>query len=158
MPRLRKLLLRALLTLVALTGAVFAAAFVMILSSDPEFTAPMEPSPEEIEAFEAKFEQPYPSATRSFRMPDGTTLASQYLAADSDTTIVLVHGVLGAGFLLNRSSGMLREAGGAEVVAVDLRGHGASQGRPGDIDYIGQYEDDLGEVIREVRAAHPGGR
>lgn len=158
MSRLPKLLLRTLLAVAALTGVVFAAAFVMILSGDPEFTTRPELSSEAVEAFKVKFEQPYPSAARTFRMPDGTMLAAQYLAADSQTTILLVHGVLGASFLLNRSSGLLREAGGAEVVAIDLRGHGASGGRPGDTDYIGQYEDDLGEVIREVRAARPGGK
>lgn len=43
-------------------------------------------------------------------------------------------------------------------MAIDLRGHGASGGTPGDVDYIGRYEDDLGEVIAQIRAAKPQGR
>lgn len=35
----------------------------------------------------------------------------------------------------------------SHVVVVDLRGHGRAPGRRGDIDYIGQFEDDLNDVI-----------
>lgn len=158
MSKLSRILVKTLAVLAALAGVVFAAAFVMILWSDPEFTAPLEVSPEALQEIAASFEQPYPAAKRSFRMRDGTALHSQYLDADSKTTIVLVHGVLSSSFPLNRTSGLLREAAAAEVVAIDLRGHGASGGTPGDTDYIGQYEDDLADVIREIRATRPGGK
>lgn len=153
-----RIVVKTFAALAVLAGAVFTAAFVMILWSDPEFTAPLEISPEALQEVAASFEQPYPAVKRSFRMRDGTTLSSQYLAADSKTTIVLVHGVLSSSFPLNRTSGLLREAAAAEVVAIDLRGHGASGGPPGDTDYIGQYEDDLADVIREIRATRPSGK
>jgi alpha-beta hydrolase superfamily lysophospholipase len=158
MPKLSGILGKTLAALGVLTAVVFTAAFIMILWSDPEFTAPLEISPEALKEIALSFEQPYPAVKRSFRMRDGITLHSQYLAADSKTTIVLVHGVLSSSFPLNRASGLLREAASAEVVAIDLRGHGASEGRPGDTDYIGQYEDDLGDVIQEIRATRPGGK
>jgi alpha-beta hydrolase superfamily lysophospholipase len=188
MAKLRRVLTRGLIALAALIAAVFGWTFVMILWSDPVFTAAPDLSPGALAAAGISFEQPYPAAQRSFRMHDGTILAAQYLPATSGelpvtrgelpaasgdsrkneatttTTVVYVHGILGCSFLLNRSSGLLREAAGvgpgglAEVIAIDLRGHGSSAGRPGDVDYIGQYEDDLGEVIREVRATRPGGR
>lgn len=158
MSKLSGILVKTLAALAALLGVVFTAAFVMILWSDPEFTAPLEVSPEALQEIASSFEQPYPAAKRPFRMRDGTTLHSQYLAANSKTTIVLVHGVLSSSFPLNRTSGLLREAAAAEVVAIDLRGHGASGGRPGDTDYIGQYEDDVADVIREIRSARPGGQ
>ena len=88
-------------------------------------------------------------------MRDGAELHSQQLVEDSNTTIVFIHGVLSSSFLHNKSSGMLRTAGAAEVIAIDLRGHGQSSGKPGDIDYIGQYEDDIAEVIAEIRARKP---
>jgi alpha-beta hydrolase superfamily lysophospholipase len=158
MSKLSGILIKTLAVLAALAGALFTAAFVMILWSDPEFTAPLEPSPEALAEYRASFEQPYQAAKRPFRMRDGTTLQSQYLAANSQTTIVLVHGVLSSSFPLNRTSGLLREAAAAEVVAIDLRGHGLSGGPPGDTDYIGQYEDDLADVIRQIRATRPGGK
>ena len=156
---LKRFLLRTLMVLVGLAGLLFTLSLVMILWSDPTFAKPLDVSPEDLAALKIRYEQPYSVETRRFRMRDGTVLASQYLKsgkAGSRTTIVLVHGVLGSSFPLNRTSGLLRETTGAEVVAIDLRGHGASGGAPGDVSYIGQYEDDLADVIREIRARQPG--
>lgn len=156
---LKRYLLRTLMVLAGLAGLLFALALVMILWSDPTFAKQPDVSPEELAALAARYEQPYPVETRRFRMRDGKVLASQYLKrAGARTTIVLVHGVLDSSFPHNRDSGLLREAAGAEVVAIDLRGHGASGGTRGDVDYIGQYEDDLADVIREIRSRQPGGK
>ncbi|HSG41468.1 MAG TPA: alpha/beta fold hydrolase [Thermoanaerobaculia bacterium] len=142
----------------AFVAVVFAAAFVMVFWGDPEFPPLPEPTPADMAAFAARFEQPYLAGKRQFEMRDGVTLAAQDFEAKFETTIVFVHGVLSGGFLHNRSSGLLREAASAEVIAIDLRGHGASGGAPGDVSYIGQYEDDVADVIREIRAAKPAGR
>jgi alpha-beta hydrolase superfamily lysophospholipase len=161
MSKLPKFLIKLLIAPAVLAAIVFTLALVMILWGDPEFTAAPDLSPEKLAASGISFEQPYPVTKRSFRMRDGTVLVSQYLptaAAGSRTTIVYVHGVLSSSFLLNRSSGLLREAAAAEVVAIDLRGHGFSGGKPGDTDYIGQYEDDLGDVVKEIRDSRPDGK
>lgn len=141
-----------------LAGLLFTLALGMVLWGDPAFDAPPDSLKNAIAAAGSRLDQPYPPAARTFRMRDGTELASQYLAADSKTTIVLVHGLLASSFELNRTSGLLREAGQAEVVALDLRGHGGSQGAPGDTAYVGQYEDDLADVINQIRAVQPGGK
>ncbi len=39
--------------------------------------------------------------------------------------------------------------------ALDLRGRGESGGRSGDVDHIGQYEEDLTDVVAALRSAHP---
>jgi pimeloyl-ACP methyl ester carboxylesterase len=44
-------------------------------------------------------------------------------------------------------------AAGTTVYAPDLRGHGGS-GKRGDIDYIGQLDDDLVDLIATIRAEH----
>lgn len=142
----------------ALAGLVLTAALGMILWGDPTFDAPPGTLQDALAAAGDRLEQPYLPAARTFRMRDGAVLSSQYIAASSKTTIVLVHGILASSFPLNRSSGLLREAGKAEVVAIDLRGHGKSAGAPGDTDYIGQYEDDLADVIAQIRAGQPGGK
>lgn len=157
----KRILFRTLMVLAGLAGLLFVLALVMILWSDPTFAKPPDVSPEALAAAGISFEQPYTVETRRFRMRDSTVLASQYLKAreaGSRTTIVLVHGVLSSSFPLNRDSGLLREATGAEIVALDLRGHGASGGHPGDVAYIGQYEDDLADVVREIRARQPRGK
>ncbi len=161
MSKLPKFLIKVLIAPAVLAAIVFTLALVMILWGDPEFTRASDISPEKLAASGISFEQPYPAAKRSFRMRDGTVLVSQVLpTADvgSKTTIVYVHGILSSSFPLNHSSGLLREAAAAEVVAIDLRGHGFSGGKPGDTDYIGQYEDDLGDVVQEIRAGRPGGK
>jgi alpha-beta hydrolase superfamily lysophospholipase len=46
----------------------------------------------------------------------------------------------------------------AHVVAPDLRGHGFSPARRGDVDYTGQLEDDLADLLSEMRRQHPGAK
>lgn len=152
---LKKLLRWALalwLLLLAVGGGGTALA---VLWPDPTFAPLPPPTPEEVAAFAKKLEQPYATAARRFTMPDGGSLAAQLFAAEGPLTILFVHGVLASSYSHNRDCGLLREATGAEVVAIDLRGHGASSGAPGDTAYAGQYEDDLGEVVRQLRAEHP---
>jgi alpha-beta hydrolase superfamily lysophospholipase len=48
--------------------------------------------------------------------------------------------------------------GGATVYVPDLRGHGASGGRRGDVDHVGQLDDDLVDVLVPLRARHPAAR
>jgi alpha-beta hydrolase superfamily lysophospholipase len=46
---------------------------------------------------------------------------------------------------------------GIAVVAVDERGHGAS-GTRGDIGYLGELDDDLADLIVEIRKSYPNAR
>ncbi len=158
MSRVARIFRRSLVVLVALTALTFSAAFVMIFLGDPSFGPPPPMSPEAMAAFAARYEQLYPSEERRFTMRDGTALAAHSFAGRAETTIVLVHGILGSSLEMNRPAGLLREATGATLVALDLRGHGASGGAPGDISYIGQYEDDLADVVGRLRAERPHGR
>mgnify|MGYP001799170600 CR=1 FL=1 len=59
---------------------------------------------------------------------------------------------------MNRSAGQVREAKKAEVIAVDFRGHGQSEGNAGDVDYIEQYADDLIDVISTIKKNKPNGK
>ena len=158
MNRTARILRRSFLVLGGLVGLTFTTAFVMIFLGDPEFGPPPPMTPEAMSAFAARYEQVYPSEERRFPMRDGTVLAGRLFSAESDTTIVLVHGILASSLELNRPAGLLRDATSATVLAIDMRGHGASGGAPGDINYIGQYEDDLADLVVKIRATRPGGR
>ncbi|MCB1391111.1 MAG: alpha/beta fold hydrolase, partial [Rhodobacteraceae bacterium] len=92
-----------------------------------------------------------------FRARDGAELGfRRWGSGGADAPLVIaVHGsgwhgaqfaALGAGLA----------AEGFDVVAPDLRGHGPSPERRGDVDYIGQFEDDLADLI--AATARPGQR
>jgi len=97
----------------------------------------------------------YDYETVEFTMRDGVTLSTQYFAGESNIVIVMLHGVTDTNRLLNEPAGMIRETTGASVYTLDLRGHGASGGERGHVDYIGQYEDDLADMIAEIHTLHP---
>lgn len=104
------------------------------------------------------FEQVYANVPVKFTMADGKKLTASQFKSDSKTTVILVHGVLSSSFTMNKSAGLIREALGAEVFAIDLRGHGNSEGKPGDVDFIDQYAADLSEIVKKTRAEKPNGK
>lgn len=104
------------------------------------------------------FEQVYKNETLKFSMRDGKQLFAKKFSFQSNTTIVLLHGVLSSSYTMNRNAGLLRDAVGAEVIAIDFRGHGQSEGTGGDVDYIDQYADDLSDVISSIKKNKPAGK
>ena len=70
--------------------------------------------------------------------------------------LVAVHGSGWHGAQFNGLGAALAGQGAADVVAPDLRGHGPAPDRRGDVDYIGQFEDDLADLI--AAQARPGQR
>ena len=61
-------------------------------------------------------------------------------------------------YMYNKTAGLLQEATQAEVYAMDLRGHGQSEGISGDVNYINQYVDDLSDIVSIVRKEKPNGK
>ncbi|MEZ4592027.1 MAG: alpha/beta hydrolase [Chloroflexota bacterium] len=94
----------------------------------------------------------------TYTMRDGETLFARRFPADSEDTILLLHGVTSDSGAFNGTAQMLREISGAEVITLDLRGHGQSGGTPGDVAYIGQYETDVADVVAAIQAEKPNGR
>jgi len=143
--------------LVALVLVYFGAAAAMSAWPAPGFSTPADGSPEAARAQGLSLEQVYPFEERHFTMRDGERLYARHFAAEGPPlTLLLVHGMTGESSQFNRTAGLLREATGAEVYAVDLRGHGESGGRAGDVDHIGQYEEDVVDVITALKEKDPG--
>lgn len=141
---------------IALVVIYFGTALALSAWPAPTFSTPADGSPEAAAAAGLSLEQVYPFEDRRFETRDGESLYARFFAAENPTlTILLVHGMTGESSQFNKSAGLLREATGAEVYALDLRGHGESGGRPGDVDHIGQYEEDLTDVVAALRSAHP---
>lgn len=140
------------------TAKTVIQALKMVNSPEPVFkpykAKPLSPA----ELAEISFEQVYKSTPVKFVMRDGKYLSAQKFPIESNTTILLLHGVLSSSYTMNKMAGLLREAINAEVIALDLRGHGQSEGKPGDVDYIGQYADDVADVLAIIKKEHPGNR
>jgi alpha-beta hydrolase superfamily lysophospholipase len=74
------------------------------------------------------------------------------------TTIILIHGVKSEATDYLKTASMLHDATNAEVYAIDLRGHGKSDGQKGDVDYINQYADDINDIVTVIRKSKPKGK
>ncbi|MGD0722644.1 MAG: alpha/beta fold hydrolase [Roseiarcus sp.] len=104
----------------------------------------------------SRADMPAPSL---FRARDGASLVYRlYPAANGATNrlAILVHGSSGSSTAMNAIAKALVEAGVA-AVAIDARGHGGS-GTRGDIGYIGQLDDDLADLVAELRPRFPEAR
>lgn len=65
--------------------------------------------------------------------------------------VVIVHGSGGHGIAYDWLAEHIAKTG-AQVVLPDLRGHFGADGPRGDVSYIGQYEDDLADLIGQYRS------
>ena len=87
-----------------------------------------------------------------FQARDGTWLAYRhYPAAKPGVTrlAIVVHGSSGSSASVHALARALAQQG-VETFAPDIRGHGASGAR-GDIGYLGQLDDDMADMVSEVR-------
>jgi len=90
-------------------------------------------------------------ARLQFPARDGTSLQYYAYPAGSDKIAVLIHGTAGPGSTMHALATSLRAAGVTAYV-LDIRGHGGS-GRRGDIDYIGQLDDDVSDFVGKLGPA-----
>jgi alpha-beta hydrolase superfamily lysophospholipase len=104
------------------------------------------------------FKQVYKSENRFFTVHDDKRIFAYRFAKQSDNTIILIHGVGSSAYMYNKTAGLLQEATQTEVYAIDLRGHGQSEGNSGDVDYINQYVDDLADILGTIRKEKPNGK
>ena len=130
-------------------------ALQMIEFPAPEFSEPyvVTPSPKAIA--DMGFEQPYSSQVTKFKMRDGIQIHGQRYEQSSNKTVLLLHGTLANSYTYNKMAGLLRAALEAEVIAIDLRGHGQSGGAPGDVSTLNQYAEDLDDIITSIKKENP---
>lgn len=92
-----------------------------------------------------------PLALVGVKMRDGYDLMTRQVSGPDEPAplLVMVHGSGWHGQQFDRLAAQLGDV--AEVLAPDLRGHGVAPARRGDVDYIGQLEDDLADLIKARR-------
>jgi pimeloyl-ACP methyl ester carboxylesterase len=92
-----------------------------------------------------------------FAARDGTKLAFRaYPATAARETVVLIHGSSGNSASMHPVA-LALNARGAAVYALSMRGHDGT-GRSGDIDYIGQLNDDVADFMNMLGPKRPGER
>jgi alpha-beta hydrolase superfamily lysophospholipase len=139
------------LALVGLAALALGGMLAVPLTRPPPMTS--------IKAGAEKIDHDGAPELSRYQARDGTWLAYRlYPAAGADSGLVafLVHGSSAASNEMNPMAKALA-ASGVTALALDVRGHGASGAR-GDIGYAGQLEDDLADLIAELRKTHPNVR
>ncbi len=92
-------------------------------------------------------------AVQTYPARDGAKLGYRLYGSGGAQVVVLIHGSSDDGSGMHPLAKAISEAG-ASVYVPDVRGHGNTS-RRGDIDYIGQLEDDLADFVAVLRPRHP---
>ena len=79
----------------------------------------------------------------------------RYDADDADIALVLLHTAAFDSRILQPLATAIAETGVAHVVTPDLRGHGPTPNTRGDLSYIGQFQDDLRQLLDSVGLMYP---
>lgn len=93
--------------------------------------------------------------SEAYEARDGTMLPFRRYepaAPAGNRLIILVHGSAWHGMQFHAMASAFARRGLGTVIVPDLRGHGASPKRRGDVDYIGQFEDDIADLVAAMRA------
>ncbi len=139
-----------LVWLLAAAGVVAIGIFLML-------RAPLEPPPQLASIGEGAMRidsEGLPGLSR-FQARDGTWLAYRLHPSNraSDRIAILAHGSAGSSAQMNGVARALANVG-ITAVGFDFRGHGAS-GTRGDVAYSGQLDEDLADLIDELRKSEP---
>jgi pimeloyl-ACP methyl ester carboxylesterase len=89
-----------------------------------------------------------------FTARDGTRLDYRAYPGDPAHVVVLVHGSSGTSDSMHLVAKAIH-ARGATVYALAMRGHDGT-GRSGDVDYIGQLDDDVVDFVKTLRPRKAG--
>ena|SRR3989338_5904242 len=90
-------------------------------------------------------------AIEKFSARDQEQLDYRFYPSSSETLLILLHGSGWHSRYFFKMAKTLGEGGVAKVLTPDLRGHGEHPKKRGDVDYIGQFDDDLVDLIKFAR-------
>jgi len=99
-----------------------------------------------------------PPSLRRYPARDGEQLAYRIYESTAERILIFVHGSSYHGGGYHALASAISLGGAAKVVLPNLRGHYMSGQRRGDVDYIGQYEDDLDDLIKFLRSQNLTGQ
>lgn len=79
----------------------------------------------------------------------------RYYSANSNDVMILVHGISEDCQYLHPLAEFIATENLAHVYTPNLRGYGEPASKRGDVDYIGQHEDELMDLIKYIKEKHP---
>ncbi|MBM7570546.1 alpha/beta hydrolase [Aquibacillus albus] len=92
----------------------------------------------------------------SYQATDGNHLYYRhYEASNPGSIVILLHGIGEDSKYLEPLAAYLSSENLAHVFTPDLRGYGENPIRRGDLDYIGQQEEDIAELIKQLKKTYP---
>lgn len=142
--------LKRVLTALLSTIVIFFGLAVGLVLSQPVTSLPTT----ETLSFDSTGKDTAPTAPLlPYTARDGTLLAARHYPGQSSDSplVVVVHGSGWHGGAYAPLGKGLSDSRGFEVLVPDLRGHGPTPKRRGDVDHIGQLEDDLADLIAVYR-------
>lgn len=98
-----------------------------------------------------------PPSLRRYPARDGEQLAYRFYDSTADRILIFIHGSSYHGGGYHALASAISLSGAAKVVLPNLRGHYQSGRHRGDVEYIGQYEDDLADLVAALRGDHHDG-
>lgn len=137
--------------------SLIAEATKLINMPNPTFNEPLKPIKVD-KTNQADKSLNYKTVGHYFTVRDNHKIFAYQFPEKSPNTILLIHGVKSDASEYLKTAKMLQEATNAEIYAIDLRGHGKSFGKSGDVDYINQYADDLADIVGSIRKKKPNGK
>ncbi len=149
---IKNILLFVLISLVIYLGI----ASVLIFSDRPKTVPASDAGPM---AFNALTEVDYEGMPEleAYTARDGSRLyyRTYESSAAANKVLILLHGSGWHSMQFYPLAKAVSQAGLAHVITPDLRGHGFDPQRRGDVDYIGQLEDDLADLMALLEQEYP---
>ncbi len=150
---------RMFIVALACVGGLFVlglvTAFVLVASPPPQLSPPtdvfdftsLRKAPSEIDV----------PNLRRYPARDGEQLAYRIYDSTADRILIFIHGSSYHGAGYHALASAISLGGAAKVVLPNLRGHYQSGRHRGDVEYVGQFEDDLDDLIKFLRTEHHDG-
>lgn len=139
-----------------LSLAIYLGVALSLILLDRPGDEPPADEPVQFEALTAVSYATLPDL-QSYTARDGAALSYRFYEsrAASNTVLILLHGSGWHSMQFVSLASQLSAAGVAHVLTPDLRGHGFNPIRRGDVEYVGQLEDDIADLIAAITPQFP---
>jgi non-heme chloroperoxidase len=95
-----------------------------------------------------KHSNPYLGKEQWIKTRDNSEIFSRVYNSENKDVVILIHGSGSESRYLSNLADSISKANIATVLTPDMRGHGRNKGTRGDIDFIGQLEYDIEDLIK----------